>query len=84
MDWRIYAYCFIFLMFLITYFHVEIVAKILGICLIGELLILMIFSFAVLVKGGGPDGIVWQALNPAGIFSGGKASRARHACSVSV
>ena len=32
----------------------------------------MIFSFAVVVKGGGPDGIVWQALNPAGIFSGGE------------
>jgi amino acid transporter len=72
MDWRIYAYCFIALMFLVTYFHVEIVARILGILLIGELLILMIFSFAVLVKGGGPDGIVWQALNPAGIFSGGE------------
>ena len=72
MDWRIYAFCFIFLMFLITYFHVEIVARILGICLIGEILILMIFSFAVVVQGGGPDGIVWEALNPAGIFSGGE------------
>ena len=72
MDWRIYAYCFIALMFLVTYFHVEIVARILGILLIGELLILMIFSFAVVVKGGGPDGIVWEALNPAGIFSGGE------------
>jgi amino acid transporter len=25
----------------------------------------------VVVKGGGPDGIVWEALNPAGLFSGG-------------
>ncbi len=32
----------------------------------------MIFSFAVLVQGGGPDGIVWQALNPATIFNGGE------------
>jgi amino acid transporter len=72
MDWRIYAYCFIALMFLVTYFHVEFVARILGIFLIGELIVLMIFSFAVVVKGGGPDGIVWQALNPAGIFSGGQ------------
>ena len=30
MDWRIYAFCFIALMFFITYFHVEVVAKILG------------------------------------------------------
>ena len=46
-------------------------ARILGICLLGELVILFIFSFAVLFKGGGPDGIVWSALNPAGIFGGG-------------
>jgi amino acid transporter len=72
MDWRIYAFCFIALMFFVTYFHVEVVAKILGYLLIGELIILMIFSFAVVVKGGGPDGIVWQALNPAGIFAGGE------------
>jgi amino acid transporter len=71
MDWRIYAYCFLALMFLITYFHVESVAKFLGICLILELALLLIFAFAVVVKGGGPDGIVWDALNPAGIFSGG-------------
>jgi amino acid transporter len=72
MDWRIYAFCFIALMFLITYFHIEIVAKILGVCLILEILILMIFSFAVVVQGGGPDGIVWQALNPAALFNGGE------------
>ena len=72
MDWRIYAYILIGLLFLITYFHIEIIARILGLFLLGELVILMIFSFAVVVKGGGPDGIVWQALNPAGIFSGGQ------------
>lgn len=72
MDWRIYAFCFIALMFLISYFHVESVAKLLGFCLIGELVVLMIFSFAVVVRGGGPDGIVWEALNPAGFFSGGE------------
>jgi amino acid transporter len=68
MDWRIYAYCFIALLFVITYFHIEIVARILGLALIGELVILMIFSFAVVGHGGGPDGIVWSALNPAGII----------------
>ncbi len=72
MDWRIYAYCLIALLFVITYFHIDIVAKILGVALIGELVILMIFSFAVLIKGGGPDGLVWQALNPAGIFGSGE------------
>jgi amino acid transporter len=72
MDWRIYAFCFIALMFIISYFHVESVARFLGFALIGEIVILMIFAFAVVVQGGGPDGIVWSALNPAGIFSGGE------------
>jgi amino acid transporter len=71
MDWRIYAFGFLLLLFIITYFHIELVARILGLCLIGELIILFTFSFAVLFKGGGPDGILWSALNPAGLFSGG-------------
>jgi amino acid transporter len=71
MDWRIYAYVFLLLLFVITFFHIELVARILGICLLGELVILMIFSFAVIAHGGGPDGVVWGALNPAGIFGGG-------------
>ena len=71
MDWRIYAFLFLAILLLITYFHIEIVARILGIFLIGELVILFIFSLTVLFKGGGPGGIVWSALNPAGIFSGG-------------
>jgi amino acid transporter len=71
MDWRIYAFGLIALLFVITYFHIEIVARILGLCLLGELVILFTFSFAVLFKGGGPDGILWSALSPAGLFSGG-------------
>ncbi len=70
MDWRIWAFLFILAMFLITYFHVEVVAKILGFCLVGELIVLLIFGFAVLFQGGA-DGIAWEALNPATLFSGG-------------
>src|SRR5881397_2480637 len=47
MDWRIYAYILIALLFIITYFHIDVIARILGIFLLGELVILMIFSFAV-------------------------------------
>jgi amino acid transporter len=71
LDWRIYAYGFLAILLVITYFHIEFVAKVLGIFLIGELVILFIFSFAVIAHGGGPDGIVWGALNPAGMLSGG-------------
>jgi amino acid transporter len=71
MDWRIYAAIFIILLLTITFFHIEVVARILGLCLIGEVIILSIFSLAVLFSGGGPDGIVWSALNPAGLFGSG-------------
>jgi amino acid transporter len=71
MDWRIYCFGFLLILLVITYFHIEIVARILGICLLAELVILFTFSFTVLFKGGGPDGIMFSALNPAGIFGGG-------------
>ncbi|MGH2871654.1 MAG: APC family permease [Solirubrobacteraceae bacterium] len=71
MDWRIYAACFILLVLAITYFHIELIAKILGICLLLELAVLFVFSFAVLFKGGGPNGVMLSALNPAGLFAGG-------------
>jgi amino acid transporter len=71
MDWRIYCAIFIILLLTITYFHVENVARILGICLLGELFILFVFSFAVLFKGGGPNGILFSALNPFGMLGGG-------------
>ncbi len=52
LDWRIYTYCFIVLLWAVSYFHVETVARLLGFCLIGEILVLMIFSFAVVREGG--------------------------------
>src|SRR5439155_1316599 len=67
MDWRIYAFCFLAITFAITYFHISLVSKILGFFLIGELIILTVFSFAVLVQGGA-DGISLSPLNPAHLF----------------
>src|SRR6202046_976511 len=43
MDWRIYAAILIILLFTITYFHVEMVARLLGLALLGELALLFIF-----------------------------------------
>lgn len=69
MDWRIYAFIFLVLTLGVTYFHIESVAKFLGICLIGELIVLLIFGFVVLVQGGAD--FTFEPLNPAGLFSGG-------------
>jgi amino acid transporter len=49
-DWRIWAYFLIVLMFLLSYFRVAVVARILGVFLIGEIICLVVFAFAVLFQ----------------------------------
>jgi amino acid transporter len=56
----------IVLMLALSYFHIELTAKVLGVALMTELLCLAIFDLVVLFKGGA-HGIPMQALNPAHI-----------------
>jgi amino acid transporter len=72
-DWRIWAYVALAGLFLLSYFHIELAAKVLGISLICELIILAVFSFAVLFQGG--QKFSFAPLNPAEIFG----SSANHA-----
>jgi amino acid transporter len=67
-DWRIYAFALILITFTITYFHVDVVAKVLGIFLIAEVVLLMLFSLAVLVQGGA-DGISFAPLDPTNLIN---------------
>ncbi len=53
-----------------TFFHIEITAKILGVALACELLVLLVFGAAIIVQGGGPDGMAWKSLNPIEVFNG--------------
>jgi len=46
------------------YFDIEISGRVLGVFLVTEVAILLLLGFAVLFKGGGPAGLVPQALNP--------------------
>jgi amino acid transporter len=46
------------------YFDIKLSGKVLGFFLITETLILLILGFAVLFKGGGPNGLMVQSLNP--------------------
>jgi amino acid transporter len=56
----------IVLMMALSYFHIELTAKVLGVALVTELICLAIFDIVVLVKGGA-HGIPLKALNPADI-----------------
>ena len=51
-----------------AFFHIELTARILGVCLISEVTVCMIFGVLTLF-GGGADGIPLKAINPAEIFS---------------
>jgi amino acid transporter len=72
-DWRIYAYAGLALLFVLSFFHIELAAKVLGVTLLCELTILTIFSFAVLFQGGRK--FSFAPLNPLEIFG----SSANHA-----
>ena len=65
--WVISA-CTIALMAMFAFFHIELTAKILGVCLISEVAVCLVFGVLTLL-GGGADGIPLKAINPAEIFS---------------
>jgi amino acid transporter len=51
-------------MLALAFFHIELTAAILGVCLVAELAILLVFGFAVLVQGG-DSGLSLEPLSPA-------------------
>lgn len=67
-----------------AFFDIELTAKVLGVALIGEVLTLTILAIAVLIDGGGPDGIVVSGLNPANIFDNGAAVQVFGAAAVGI
>jgi amino acid transporter len=68
-HWLIPALLMLALNCILTYFDVNLTAKVLGVFLITEIVMLALGALAVAVKGGGPDGFaVGQILNPVGAF----------------
>lgn len=54
---------------ILTYFDINLTAKVLGIFLITEIFMLGLVSVTTLFNGGGPDGLMAGTLNPAGAFT---------------
>lgn len=70
MHWIIPALIMLTLNTILTYFDVHLTAKVLGVFLITEIIMLSLGALAVLVHGGGPNGFaVSETLNPIGAFS---------------
>ncbi|MCX2713073.1 APC family permease [Mycolicibacterium sp. J2] len=69
-HWLIPALLMLTLNCILTYFDVNLTAKVLGVFLVTEIVMLALGALAVLFKGGGPDGFaVAQTLNPIGAFT---------------
>jgi amino acid transporter len=68
-HWLIPALLMLALNCVLTYFDVNLTAKVLGVFLITEIFMLALGAVAVAVKGGGPDGFaIAETLNPVGAF----------------
>jgi amino acid transporter len=69
-HWILPAMLMLALNAILTYFDVNLTAKVLGVFLVTEIVMLSLGAFAVLAKGGGPDGFaVGEILNPIGAFT---------------
>jgi amino acid transporter len=67
-NWLLLAMIGIVVVGLFGYFDINIAAAFLGVTLIAEILLLGLMAFAVLFSGGGPDGLVPEAVNPINAF----------------
>jgi amino acid transporter len=69
-HWIIPALIMIVLNSLLAYYDINIAAKVLGVFLITEIIMLSLGAFAVLFHGGGPEGLaIGDTLNPLGAFT---------------
>ncbi|MBX8688865.1 amino acid permease [Mycobacterium vulneris] len=69
-HWIIPALLMLTVNAILTYFDVNLTAKVLGVFLVTEIVMLALGALAVLLKGGGPQGFaVAETINPIGAFS---------------
>lgn len=63
-PWIILALGMLAVNAVLTYFDINLAAKVLGVFLITEILMLTLMALSVLFSGGGPQGWSWGSLNP--------------------
>ncbi|MDN3293438.1 APC family permease [Streptomyces ficellus] len=73
LPWILYAAGMLAVTAVLAYFDINLTAKALGVMLIAEIAVLFAVATAVLLNGGGPDGIPVEPINPANAFTGASA-----------
>ena len=71
LPWWFWAALMIAIVGTLGWFDANVAAKVLGFFLLTELLVLTVGALATLFAGGGPDGLMPEALNPAGLLKSG-------------
>ncbi|WP_377325285.1 APC family permease [Pimelobacter simplex] len=69
LGWPVFAVVAAVAIGALSHFDISVAAKVLGLVLVCEIAVLAGTAFSVLFQGGGPDGIVWDSVNPASAFS---------------
>ncbi|MDT7844298.1 APC family permease [Streptomyces justiciae] len=70
LPWIVYAAAMLLVTAALAYFDINLTAKALGVMLIAEIAVLFAVATAVLLHGGGPDGIPMEPINPKNAFTG--------------
>ena len=63
-PWLVFAAAMLAINAVLTYFDINLAAKVLGVFLVTEIVMLAMMALSVLFTGGGPQGWSWGSLNP--------------------
>ncbi|MCF3121577.1 APC family permease [Streptomyces arenae] len=69
-PWIVYAAGMLAVTAVLAYFDINLTAKALGVMLVAEIAVLFAVATAVLIHGGGPDGIPVEPVDPRNAFTG--------------
>ncbi|MCX5408185.1 APC family permease [Streptomyces sp. NBC_00335] len=70
LPWIVYAAGMLAITAALAHFDINLTAKALGVMLVAEIAVLFAVATAVLIAGGGPDGIPLEPVNPKNAFTG--------------
>ncbi|MEU2063444.1 APC family permease [Streptomyces sp. NPDC013455] len=73
LPWILYAAAMLLVTGVLAHFDINLTAKALGVMLVAEIAVLFAVATAVLLHGGGPDGIPLEPVNPENAFTGASA-----------
>ncbi|WP_102224573.1 APC family permease [Acidimangrovimonas sediminis] len=71
LPWWVWSFAVLAVVVLCGRRNIAISGRILGICMLAELAILLLLDLAILIHGGGPDGLTLSGLHPSDVFSPG-------------